>query len=67
MSQTNYTKQAKNDSPDAIEDLTLDEVKSKNIKGGALKGDSRVFVADSFSFGVEREMKESGEKGGTEG
>lgn len=23
------------------------------------------FVADSFSFGVEREMKESGEKGGT--
>ena len=28
-------------------------------------GDKR-FVADSFSFGVEREMKESGEKGGTE-
>jgi type VI secretion system secreted protein Hcp len=24
------------------------------------------FVADSFTFGVEREMKESGEKGGTE-
>lgn len=24
------------------------------------------FVADSFNFGVEREMKESGEKGGTE-
>ena len=24
------------------------------------------FVADSFSFGVEREMRESGEKGGTE-
>ena len=24
------------------------------------------FVADSFSFGVEREAKESGEKGGTE-
>ncbi|HJQ81082.1 MAG TPA: type VI secretion system tube protein Hcp [Lacipirellulaceae bacterium] len=24
------------------------------------------FVADSFQFGVEREMKESGEKGGTE-
>ena len=24
------------------------------------------FVADSFSFGVEREMKESGEKGGTQ-
>ena len=27
---------------------------------------SDFFVADSFSFGVEREMKESGEKGGTE-
>lgn len=29
-------------------------------------GDVDSFVADSFSFGVEREMKESGEKGGTE-
>ena len=29
-------------------------------------GNSGWFVADSFSFGVEREMKESGEKGGTE-
>lgn len=28
--------------------------------------DGNWFVADSFSFGVEREMKESGEKGGTE-
>jgi type VI protein secretion system component Hcp len=28
--------------------------------------DGKWFVADSFSFGVEREMKESGEKGGTE-
>jgi len=27
--------------------------------------DGNWFVADSFSFGVEREMKESGEKGGT--
>lgn len=27
---------------------------------------SNYFIADSFSFGVEREMKESGEKGGTE-
>jgi type VI protein secretion system component Hcp len=40
--------------------------------GEDLKGDVQVegyegcFVADSFSFGVEREMKESGEKGGTE-
>ncbi|MFC1759757.1 hypothetical protein ACFL2H_13485 [Planctomycetota bacterium] len=25
----------------------------------------RAFIADSFAFGVEREMKESGEKGGT--
>jgi type VI protein secretion system component Hcp len=29
-------------------------------------GSSDWFVADSFSFGVEREMKESGEKGSTE-
>jgi type VI protein secretion system component Hcp len=29
-------------------------------------GNSDWIVADSFSFGVEREMKESGEKGGTE-
>lgn len=28
--------------------------------------DGNWFTADSFSFGVEREMKESGEKGGTE-
>lgn len=37
--------------------------------GGDVKGpdgESDWFVADSFSFGVEREMKESGEKGGTE-
>jgi hypothetical protein len=33
---------------------------------GAATNDSKWFVADSFSFGVEREMKESGEKGGTE-
>jgi hypothetical protein len=30
------------------------------------EGEAKYFVADSFSFGVEREMKESGEKGGTE-
>lgn len=29
-------------------------------------GEDNWFLADSFSFGVEREMKESGEKGGTE-
>jgi type VI protein secretion system component Hcp len=28
--------------------------------------DGNWFVADSFSFGVERELRESGEKGGTE-
>jgi type VI protein secretion system component Hcp len=28
--------------------------------------DKNWFIADSFGFGVEREMKESGEKGGTE-
>jgi type VI secretion system secreted protein Hcp len=35
--------------------------------GGDVKvpGYEKCFVADSFSFGVEREMKESGEKGGT--
>ena len=42
------------------------------VKIPGLKGDVAAasggewFVADSFSFGVEREMKESGEKGGTE-
>ena len=37
----------------AIEDAPAD------VQGGDF------FTADSFSFGVEREMKESGEKGGT--
>ena len=46
------------------------------IKIPGVKGDTSIttpgydngdwFIADSFSFGVEREMKESGEKGGTE-
>lgn len=46
------------------------------IKIEGVKGDASIttpgydngewFVVDSFSFGVEREMKESGEKGGTE-
>jgi len=35
--------------------------------GSYSEGDRRrIYVADSFSFGVEREMKESGEKGGTQ-
>ena len=38
-----------------IEDLTMDETETEKVKGGAaVKG----FIADSFSFGVEREMKE---------
>ena len=36
------------------------------IEGYERRNDTGYFVADSFSFGVEREMKESGEKGGTE-
>jgi type VI secretion system Hcp family effector len=36
---------------------------TKNDDTGAQSG---WFVAESFQFGVEREMKESGEKGGTE-
>lgn len=42
-------------------------VKIPGLKGDVTtKGYEGYFVADSFSFGVEREMKESGEKGGTE-
>jgi len=43
-------------------------IKIEGIPGNAQGPDGSVdwFVADSFSFGVEREMKESGEKGGTE-
>lgn len=33
---------------------------------GSRGASDKWFVADSFGFGVEREMKESGEKGGTE-
>ena len=64
MTQTKHTKPLENAASDVIEDLTLDETKTENVKGGGHVG---FFVADSFSFGVEREMKESGEKGGTEG
>jgi type VI protein secretion system component Hcp len=42
-------------------------VKIPHVKGDVtVPGYEECFVADSFSFGVEREMKESGEKGGTE-
>lgn len=43
--------------PEVVEEVAQSEASF------AEKGD--FFVADSFSFGVEREMKESGEKGGT--
>ena len=49
-----HTSKTENHESNAIEDLTLDEAKTENVKGGR------------FVFGVEREMKESGEKGGTE-
>jgi hypothetical protein len=38
-----------------IEDLTLKETKTDDVKGG---GRNEWFVAESFGFGVEREMKE---------
>ena len=42
-------------------------VKIPGLEGDVTtEGYEGYFVADSFSFGVEREMKESGEKGGTE-
>ena len=45
-------------------------VKIPGVKGDVTTagpgGSNDWFVADSFSFGVERELKESGEKGGTE-
>jgi type VI secretion system secreted protein Hcp len=42
-------------------------VRIKNVPGDVtVEPYTDCFVADSFSFGVEREMKESGEKGGTE-
>ena len=39
---------------------------AKTTDGKEWESDANWFIADSFSFGVEREMKESGEKGGTE-
>ena len=39
-----------------IEDLTLNETKTDDVKGGGVNVKD-CFVADSFSFGVEREMK----------
>ena len=49
------TKLSKNEASNPIEDLTVNETVAAEIKGGPLR------IPDSFSFGVEREMKESGE------
>ena len=46
-------KQQGNETSSVIEDLTLKETESTNVKGGAR------FVGNSFGFGIEREMKES--------
>ena len=54
-------KDAKESKLDKSKELQDEEL--ENTSGG-IKGE--YFMADSFSFGVEREMKESGEKGGTE-
>lgn len=43
------SKQPGNDAFHAVEDLTVNETDATNVKGGP------------FSWGVEREMKESGE------
>jgi hypothetical protein len=49
------SKLSKNEAPNAIEDLSVNETAAA-IKGGPFHR------PDSFGFGVEREMKESGEK-----
>ncbi|MGE0126833.1 MAG: hypothetical protein AB7U82_01920 [Blastocatellales bacterium] len=53
------TKRPETDASNVVEDLTLSETETDNVKGGRA-------YSNSFCFGVEREMKESGEKGGTE-
>jgi hypothetical protein len=40
--------------------------KFDGVDGSSSSTGDKVIIAESFSFGVEREMKESGEKGGTE-
>ena len=42
-----------------------DELRDEELDNASGAGGT-YFVADSFQFAVEREMKESGEKGGTE-
>ena len=43
-----------------------DIIQGAPSQSGYEDADKEAFIADSFSFQVEREMKESGEKGGTE-
>lgn len=45
------------------EEAKVEELDDKELDKAS--GAGEWFVADSFAFGVEREMKESGEKGGT--
>ena len=42
------------------------DVKISSLEAGLKVLEDKLAEADSYSFGVEREMKESGEKGGTE-
>jgi hypothetical protein len=45
----------------------LQDEELEKASGASRAADSgKWFTADSFSFGAEQEMKESGEKGGTE-
>jgi type VI protein secretion system component Hcp len=49
-----------------IDGVNGDATLTGYAKGDANHKETGWFVAESFGFGVEREMKESGEKGGTE-
>jgi hypothetical protein len=55
MTTENKQKTEKNES-NVIDDLTLEETKTEDVKGGRKH---EFFIAESFGFGVEREMKES--------
>jgi hypothetical protein len=51
------TQKAETSESNVIDDLTLEETKTEDVKGGGRNELKDCFVADSFSFGVEREMK----------
>ena len=57
MTLENRQKAETNES-NVIDDLTVEETKTESVKGGGKEGGGmkNYFVADSFSFGVEREM-----------